>query len=382
MTATASGFDTLSAAGDLEVRDLRAGKARTLGVRLVAARAVELYLKASVAMVTALEVIVRRTALLVPGPVAEDGVDRARRREPRREPRDEQAPYYALRARPTSSAALLPEPLAPGPDEAPPARRRRPGFRALPGSPRPGPARSARRRVLARPRALQPSLDRQLRPAGDLRVGGPLLGLARRLAPAAGACAGPARATRPSFTFDEVEANVPVPERAFAASARPRATRSSRWGRRHERDRPPSPASRSSSTEDAAHGLPRGARGGARPSAASTSTSERGEFASIIGPSGCGKSTLLHLLGGLARPTAGRVIVDGIEISVADDAERTARPAREDRLRLPALQPAADPDRERQPRDRPADPGASGTAPRARSLELLEMVGPAPQDRR
>ena len=51
---------------------------------------------------------------------------------------------------------------------------------------------------------------------------------------------------------------------------------------------------------------------------------QKGEFVAIIGPSGCGKSTLLHLLGGLARPTSGRIIVDGVEVSAAGDFERTA----------------------------------------------------------
>lgn len=48
-----------------------------------------------------------------------------------------------------------------------------------------------------------------------------------------------------------------------------------------------------------------------------------GEFIAIMGPSGCGKSTLLQLLGGLATPTSGRVLVDGEEISSGKDAIRT-----------------------------------------------------------
>lgn len=52
-------------------------------------------------------------------------------------------------------------------------------------------------------------------------------------------------------------------------------------------------------------------------------TVERGEFVSIVGPSGSGKSTLFYLLGGLTRPDAGQVVVDGDDFSRLSDAERT-----------------------------------------------------------
>ncbi|MFQ6082997.1 MAG: ABC transporter ATP-binding protein [Candidatus Aminicenantia bacterium] len=44
-------------------------------------------------------------------------------------------------------------------------------------------------------------------------------------------------------------------------------------------------------------------------------TIEEGEFTSIVGPSGSGKTTLLNLIGGIDKPTEGKVILDGLEIS-------------------------------------------------------------------
>jgi lipoprotein-releasing system ATP-binding protein len=48
---------------------------------------------------------------------------------------------------------------------------------------------------------------------------------------------------------------------------------------------------------------------------------ERGEMVAVVGASGAGKSTLLHLLGALDRPTAGRVLIGGRDLSGMNDDE-------------------------------------------------------------
>ena len=52
-------------------------------------------------------------------------------------------------------------------------------------------------------------------------------------------------------------------------------------------------------------------------------TLDRGEFVALIGPSGSGKSTLLNIIGLLDRPTRGRLVIEGQETSMLDDAALT-----------------------------------------------------------
>src|SRR6476619_3417076 len=42
----------------------------------------------------------------------------------------------------------------------------------------------------------------------------------------------------------------------------------------------------------------------------------RGDFFAILGPSGCGKTTLLRMIGGFVQPTAGRVIIQGRDVTL------------------------------------------------------------------
>ncbi len=58
----------------------------------------------------------------------------------------------------------------------------------------------------------------------------------------------------------------------------------------------------------------------------------KGDFVSVMGPSGCGKSTLLNLVGGLDKPTRGRILFDGRNMASMSDDELTM--LRRDRIGL------------------------------------------------
>ncbi|WP_020575909.1 ABC transporter ATP-binding protein [Actinopolymorpha alba] len=49
-----------------------------------------------------------------------------------------------------------------------------------------------------------------------------------------------------------------------------------------------------------------------------------GELVAVVGPSGSGKSTMLHMLGTLDRPTSGRVVIDGYDVSRLSDRQLSA----------------------------------------------------------
>ena len=50
---------------------------------------------------------------------------------------------------------------------------------------------------------------------------------------------------------------------------------------------------------------------------------EAGDFVSILGPSGSGKSTILNLIGALDKPTSGKMLIDGVDISTLSDNQLT-----------------------------------------------------------
>ncbi|MBC7894150.1 MAG: ABC transporter ATP-binding protein [Cytophagaceae bacterium] len=101
----------------------------------------------------------------------------------------------------------------------------------------------------------------------------------------------------------------------------------------------------------------------------------RGEYVAIVGPSGCGKSTLLNLLGAIDRPTGGRILLDGRDVTTLGDREATDLRLRHigfvfQRFYLMPMLTAAE------NIELPmAEAGAAKAPRRARVRELLEYVG-------
>jgi outer membrane lipoprotein-sorting protein len=207
--AYANGSETFSASGDLEVRDLRAGKARKLGVRLVASRGGKLYLKGSVAVVTALEVVAdgERFWFQVP---SRKTVWTGRAGAGHRAEGDD-APYYALRPSDVTSALLL-EPLAPGRSDALIFESDRDAF-SLALAPQ-GARASVRRRVWLERESLRTVRVRRYDDRGEL-VSEVQLGGWQGDAPRRIQIDRPGEGYQALLELDKVERNVPVPAQAF-----------------------------------------------------------------------------------------------------------------------------------------------------------------------
>lgn len=211
--AYCKGIETLSASGDLDVRDTRTGKAHKLGVRLVATRGGRLYLKGSMAIVTALEVVSDGARFWFQVPSKKTVWTGASGASLEAERQD--APYYALRPADISQA-FLPEPLEAGEAQLLALDADRQSFSLslvdLSAQARRGVVRrrvSLSRQSLEWSRSL--SYDAQGELVSDVSLGGWRQGRPRQVV-----IIRPSEGYVAAFSLDKLEANVPVPERAFA----------------------------------------------------------------------------------------------------------------------------------------------------------------------
>jgi outer membrane lipoprotein-sorting protein len=203
-------LDSLSASGDLDVRDLRRGKAQKVGVRVVATRGGRLYIKGSVAVVTAVEVVANGERFWFQVPSKKTVWTGATDASARAETGD--APYYALRPADVTSA-LLPEPLAPGESDSLVLEADRDTFSLTLGRLTDGRG-PARRRVWVQRETLLParvrSYDERGEVVSDVTLAAFKDGLPRQVV-----ISRPSEGYLAAFSLDKVESNRPVPDRAF-----------------------------------------------------------------------------------------------------------------------------------------------------------------------
>jgi putative ABC transport system ATP-binding protein len=99
----------------------------------------------------------------------------------------------------------------------------------------------------------------------------------------------------------------------------------------------------------------------------------QGEFLAVTGPSGSGKSTLLNLIGGLDKPTAGTVTVDGHNLAKLSDPRLSAIPQPHRRLCFPIFLPPALP----QPAHQPRRPGMFSHLPTPSATRITSWPPPS-----
>jgi ABC-type multidrug transport system fused ATPase/permease subunit len=221
---------------------------------------------------------------------------------------DDKAPYYVLRPSDVTTA-LVPEPLAPGPGESVVLEADAQNFSLTLTRIEAGRG-VARRRVWLSRDTLRPSRLRVYDARGDVASDSVLSGF-RDGAPRSITIRRPAEGYEAAFSLEKVELNGRAGEGLHGP--RPEGSRGGPLtGGNGEILRTIDLRMVYHVGKVEVHAL-RGV----------DISVQKGEFVSIVGPSGCGKSTLLHLLGGLARPSSGRILVDGVEISAAADKERT-----------------------------------------------------------
>jgi outer membrane lipoprotein-sorting protein len=204
------GIQSVSASGDLDVRDYRAGRGRRVRVRVVATRGGHLYLKGSVAVMTALEVVADggRFWFQLPG---KKTTWTGRSDVPPRVD-DDQAPYYVLRPADLTSALLL-EPLDPRASDILVLEGDREAF-SLTLSRGEGTRAVARRRIWLERETLLPLRTRTYDERGDVlnevKVGDWEDKAFHRIV-----VSRPVQGYEAAFAFEKVETNVSIPNRAF-----------------------------------------------------------------------------------------------------------------------------------------------------------------------